>query len=83
MEPGRGTVVWPCSPCKSTWGLLHTVKRHGGWAEGTVILEVSVPRRWLRRAGRKRRWCCPRDIRPERTKRVLTFEDVAGASTER
>jgi hypothetical protein len=80
---GKLPVVWLCSPCKSTWALLHTVKRHGGRAEATVILEVSVPRRRLRRTARKQLWCCPRDIGPERIKRVLTFEDVAGASTER
>jgi hypothetical protein len=48
-----------------------------------VLLEVSVPRRWLRRTARKQLWSCPRDIGPERIKRVFTFEDVAGASTER
>jgi hypothetical protein len=63
--------------------VLHTVERHGGRAESTVILEVIVPGRWLWRSARKRLWCCPRDIGPERIKRVLTFEDVARASTER
>jgi hypothetical protein len=40
------------------------------------------PRRWRRRTASKRLRCCPRDIGPERIKRVLTFEDVAGASSE-
>jgi hypothetical protein len=31
------------------------VRRHGGRVEGVVIIEVEVPRRWLRR-NRKRLW---------------------------
>src|SRR5207237_4914076 len=46
---GKLPVVWLCAPCKSSWVLLHTIKRHGGRAESTVLLEVSVSRRWLRR----------------------------------
>jgi hypothetical protein len=79
---GKLPVVWLCSPCKSSWALLHAIRRHGGRAESTVILEVSVPRRWLRRSARKRLWCCPRDLRPERIKRVLTFQEMAGRSAE-
>jgi hypothetical protein len=80
---GKLPVVWLCSPCKSFWALLHTLKRLGGRAESTVIIEVSVPRRWLRRSARKRLWCCPRDIRPERIKGVLTFQEMAGTSADR
>jgi hypothetical protein len=80
---GKLPVVWLCSPCKSFWALLHTLKRHGGRAESTVIIEVSVPRRWLRRSARKRLWCCARDIRPERIKGVLTFQEMAGTSADR
>jgi hypothetical protein len=80
---GKLPVVWFCSPCESRWILLHTIKRHRVRAESIVILEVSVPRRWLRRSARERLWCCPRDIGPERIKRVLTFHEMAGASTEK
>jgi signal transduction histidine kinase len=44
---------------------------------------VNVPRRWLRRSARKRLWCCPRDLGPERIRRVLTFQEMAGVSTEK
>jgi hypothetical protein len=80
---GKLPVVWLCSPCKSSWALLHTVKRHGGRVESVVILEISVPRRWLRRSARKGLWCSPRDIGPERIKAVLTFQEMAGASAEK
>jgi hypothetical protein len=62
--------------------VLHVVKRHGGRVESVVILEVDVPRRWLRRSARKRLWCSLRDIPPDPIKRVFTFQEMAGASAE-
>jgi len=52
------------------------VKRHGGRVESTVVLEIDVPRSWLRRS-RKGLWYCRRDVPPERIKRVLTFQELA------
>jgi hypothetical protein len=46
------------------------------------VLEVDVPRSWLRRSSRNRVWSTPRDIPPERIKRVLVFSELAGASRE-
>jgi hypothetical protein len=52
-------------------------------AEGcTVVLELDVPRSWLRRSARKRVWYCPRDIPPHHIKPVLCFAELAGASAE-
>jgi hypothetical protein len=45
--------------------------------ESTVILELDVHRSWLRRS-RKGLWYCTRDIRPNRIRRVLTSQEVAG-----
>ena len=78
---GKLPVVWLGSPSRSTWAILHTIKRHGGRVESTVVLEVDVPRSWLRRS-RKGLWFCPRDIPPDRIKRALCFAELAGASTE-
>jgi hypothetical protein len=75
---GKRPVVWACSPARSDWALLHVVKRHGGRVESTVVLELDVPRSWLRRS-RKGLWYCPRDIRPDRIKRVLTFQELAAS----
>ncbi len=77
MSRGKRKVVWVHAPSKSEWAALHTVKRHGGRVEDVVIVEVDVPRSWLRRA-RKRLWWCDRDIRPARILRVLTFAELAG-----
>src|SRR5262249_13539523 len=51
---GRLPVVWACSPARSSWAVLHTIKRHGGKVESTVVLEVDIPRSWLKRSSRKR-----------------------------
>jgi hypothetical protein len=78
---GKLPVVWLCSPAQSTWVILHTIKRHGGRVESTVVLEVDVPRSWLRRS-RKGLWFCPRDIPPDRLRRALFFAELAGAGSE-
>lgn len=78
---GRLPVVWLHSPSKSAWAVLHTVRRHGGRVEGVAIVEVDVPRSWLRR-NRKRLWYTPIDIPPERFRRVIDFIEVAGPSAE-
>ena len=78
---GKLPVVWVCSPARSSWAVLHVIRRHGGRVESTVVLEVDVPRSWLRRS-RKGLWFCPRDIPPGHIKRALCFAELAGASTE-
>jgi hypothetical protein len=78
---GRLPVVWLHAPSKSSWAVLHTIKPHGGRAEGVVIIEVDVPRSWLRRS-RKKLWYCGRDIPPERFGRLITFAELAGPSVD-
>jgi hypothetical protein len=79
---GKLPVVWACAPSRSSWAVLHTVRRHGGRVETTVVLEVDVPRSWLRRSARKRVWYCPRDIPPGRVRKVMCFSELAGAGLE-
>ena len=74
---GRMPAVWLHSPARSAWATLHVVKRHGGRVENTVILELDVPRSWLRR-GRKGTWYTRRDVPPDRLRRVIDFIEVAG-----
>jgi hypothetical protein len=74
---GRRKVVWLHTASKSEWATLHTVKRHGGRVEEVVILEIDVPRTWLRRAHRGLRYSI-RDIPAKRIRRVITFADLAG-----
>jgi hypothetical protein len=73
---GKLPVVWACCRAKVAWAALHTVKRHGGRVEDVVILEVDVPRSWLRRSKRGL-WYCPRDIPPGRIRGVVTFAALA------
>jgi hypothetical protein len=73
---GKLPVVWVCCRAKNAWAALHTIKRHGGRAESVVILELDVPRRWLRRSKRGL-WSCPRDIPAERLRGVVTFPALA------
>ena len=76
---GRMPAVWLHSPARSAWATLHVVKRHGGRVENTVILELDVPRPWLRRS-RKGIWYTRRDVPPARFRRVIDFIEVAGQS---
>ena len=78
---GKLPVVWLHSPSSSAWAGWHTVRRHGGRIEGVVILEIDVPRRWLRRSKRGL-WYCPRDIPPERIRGVVTFGALARSPVE-
>jgi hypothetical protein len=41
---GKLPVVWACSPARSSWAVLHVIRRHGGRVETTVVLEIDVPR---------------------------------------
>ena len=78
---GRLPVVWLHSPSKSSWAVLHVVKRHGGRVQDVVIIEVEVPRSWLRR-NRRKLWYCPRDVPPSRFGRLITFAELAGPSAD-
>ena len=75
---GKLEVVWLHAPTATPWAALHTVKRHGGRVEGVVILEVDVPRSWLRR-NRRRLWFSTLDISPARIKRVIDFGELAAS----
>src|SRR5262245_48505168 len=73
---GKRPLVWVCCRAKTAWAALHVVKRHGGRVENVVILEIDIPRPWLRRS-RPGLWYCPRDIPPERIRGVVTFAALA------
>jgi hypothetical protein len=48
-----------------------------------VLLELDVPKRWLRRSAPKRLWYTPRDLGREPIKRVFTFQEMAGTWAEK
>jgi len=78
---GKKPVVWFHVPTRSAWATLHVVRRHGGKVENVVVLEVSIPRKWLRKSKRGL-WYCPRDVPPERFKRILRFADLSASPVE-
>ena len=57
------------------------IKRHGGRVETTVVLEVDVPRSWLRRS-RRGLWYSTRDVPPGRIRRLFCFAELAGPSAD-
>ena len=75
---GRLKVAWLHSAAKSSWALIHTVQRHGGRIEDVVVLEVDVPRSWLRKS-RRGLWYCVRDIPPIRIVGVVDFDAISGS----
>jgi hypothetical protein len=75
---GRLPVVWFRSPSKSSWAVLHTVKRHGGRVQDVVTIELDVPRSWVRKCQGKI-WHCPGDMPPERFTSVLIFSALASS----
>ena len=78
---GKRPVVWFGSATKSLWAAAHVVRRHGGRIEQVVILELDVPRSWLRRSKRGL-WYCPRDVPPERIRGVITFGELSRSPVE-
>ena len=78
---GRLPVVWACAPGKTWWSVIHVVRRHGGRVESTVVLELDLPRGWLRR-GRRGLWYCASDIAPGRFRRLISFAELAGPSAD-
>jgi hypothetical protein len=66
------------APTATPWAALHTVRRHGGRVEGVVILEVDVPRSWLRR-NRRRLWYSTLDIPAGGIRRVIDFGELAAS----
>lgn len=78
---GRLKVCWVHAASKTTWAMLHTVKRHGGRIEDVVVLEVNIPRSWLRRS-KKRLWYSLADIPPGRVGKILTFAEMAASPVE-
>jgi hypothetical protein len=78
---GKLPVVWLGSAARTLWAAAHVVRRHGGRIEQVVILEIDVPRPWLRRS-KKGLWYCPRDVPPERVRGVITFGEPSRSPVE-
>jgi hypothetical protein len=76
---GKRKAVWLHAAAKTSWAVLHTVRRHGGTVEQVIVLDLNVPRRWLRRSKRGL-WFCPRDIPASRIRDAVTFAQLTDAT---
>src|SRR5262245_66481653 len=73
---GKLKVVWLHAPSKTAWALLHTVRRHGRRIEDVVVLEIDVPRSWLRKS-RRGLWYSVKNIPFGRMVRLIDFASAA------
>jgi hypothetical protein len=73
---GKRLAVWLCTATNAPWAALHVAARHGGSIRSVVVLEVNVPRSWLKRH-RAGLFYVPRDIPPERIRGIATFGRLA------
>jgi hypothetical protein len=73
---GRLKAVWLHAPLKTYWAVVHVAERHHARVEQVAVLELQVPRRWLRRS-RRGLWYCPVDVPPSHIHGVVTFHELA------
>jgi hypothetical protein len=81
---GRLKAVWLHAADRAHWAALHTVRRHGGRVEDVVVLEVRVPRAWLKRHGGSVEglWRSVRDVPPRFIRRVIGFRQLSRSPVE-
>jgi hypothetical protein len=77
---GKHPLVWLHTSSRTSWAILHLLKRHRVDVADMVLLDVQVPRRWLRRAWRGL-WTCTPVIPPARLQ-VLDSQTVAAHHLE-
>jgi hypothetical protein len=73
---GKKKVCWLHTVSKSSWAVLHTVRRHGGRVQDVVIIEVEVTQRALRRSKRGLRYSV-KDIGPNQLRRIIGFAELS------
>jgi hypothetical protein len=82
---GQFKAVWLHEPDKAHWAALHTVRRHGGRIEDVIVLQVCVPKAWLRRHGGKAKglWRCVRNVPVQYIRRVVGFDRLSRSPVEK
>jgi hypothetical protein len=69
---GRLPVVWLHAASRSSWAVLHTMKRHG--CKDVTVIEIRVPRSWLTRS-KGGLWCSNRDVPPGRIIQTIAVDE--------
>jgi hypothetical protein len=74
-------VVWVCEEARKHWAAMHVVARHGGLVEGVVVLEVQVPKSWLKKHGGKAAglYRCIRDVPVRCIRKVIGFGELSAS----
>ena len=75
---GEREVVWATTASNVNWACNHVVMRHRGRIEDVVVIEIDVPRDWLRKHN-GRLWYSVRDIPPSRIGTIRGFSLIARA----
>jgi hypothetical protein len=74
-EKAKIKAVWLHAPSLTPWAILHTQRKHKVQLSEVVVLEVSVPRGWLKKYAngyvKKGFWYCKRDVPSVRIERVI------------
>jgi hypothetical protein len=73
---GKRKAVWAWTPARTLWAVVHIAFRHRTPLGTLAVLEVRVPRSWLRRRGGGLFWT-PRDVPPGRIVRVIEVPSLA------
>ncbi|HEY1190451.1 MAG TPA: hypothetical protein VGE74_22650 [Gemmata sp.] len=74
---GAKKAVWMCSPGLVWWAVLHTSRRHHCSTDAVAVIEIDVPRSWLKRAKGKGRWHSGGlDVPPARIVGVVTLAQL-------
>lgn len=78
---GRLAAVWLHATNRTAWAMIHTVQRHDCQLTDVAVIEVDVPRSWVRRHS-SGLWYCLRDIPPSRLGRAAMLAEVAASPVE-
>lgn len=73
---GRLKAVWAVPAAGIPWACMHVAWKHGVPITDVVVIEMDVPKSWLRRSQRNLYWM-PCDVSPERFGGMSTFALVA------
>jgi hypothetical protein len=81
---GKKKVVWACSPSQTSWAVLHVCRRHRAAAPQVIVLEIDIPRSWVKRHGAaaKGLYYCGRDIGPQHIRGIITFGELSRSPVE-
>lgn len=76
FSKGKRKAVWCVSASMVPWACMHTLAKIGGTVESLAVLEIDVPRSWMRKHG-KGLWYIPRDVPRDRIRKAVGFSQIA------